>query len=72
MGVWWRLLGWVGSEGSFLECLLLALVTSRLLVVVRVSLAGCSPTLLRGVHGVFVRCLLFYGRQWVYVFVVLV
>lgn len=57
-------------------CLSLALVTRRLLVVVRVSLepslAGYSFALTRGVHGVFVRCLLFYGRQWVYVFVVLV
>ena len=33
---------------------------------------GYSLALMCGVHGVFVRCLLFYGRQWVYVFVVLV
>ena len=44
---------WVGEEGSFLGCLLLALVTSRLLVVVRVSLTPCPagyfPALTRGV-----------------------
>lgn len=64
--MWWRLLGYVGyvrgfwcpllrpvgirAEGSFLGRLSLALVTRRLLVVVRVSLAGCSPALLRGVQ----------------------